>query len=58
LGKTSIFVTHDIREALMMGSRIAVLSRGSLETILPKDEFLQTSAPEASAFLASIREQG
>lgn len=58
LGKTSIFVTHDIREALMMGSRIAVLSRGSLETVLPKDEFLKTSAPEASAFLASVREQG
>ena len=28
---TAIFVTHDIREALMIGSRIALLRNGSLE---------------------------
>src|SRR5512147_3005088 len=38
LGKTVIFVTHDVREALMLGARIALMDKGkivSLET--PKD---------------------
>jgi osmoprotectant transport system ATP-binding protein len=55
LGKTAIFVTHDVREALMMASQIAVLSNGSLETTLPASEFLSADTPEASAFLASVR---
>jgi len=55
LGKTAIFVTHDIREALMMASRIAVLSNGAIETVLPVEEFDRASTPEASAFLATLR---
>lgn len=55
LGKTAIFVTHDVREALMMASRIAVLYNGSLETVLPPAEFRDAVTPEASAFLASLR---
>jgi osmoprotectant transport system ATP-binding protein len=57
LGKTAIFVTHDVREALMMASRIAVLHRGSLETVLPVSDFPQASTPEASAFLATLQGQ-
>src|SRR5580658_1305417 len=37
--KTSIFVTHDVREAIRLGSRIALLVRGSVETISSPDEF-------------------
>ena len=57
LGKTAIFVTHDIREALMMASRIAVLRDGSIETVLPADEFRRASTPEAIGFLATIQAQ-
>jgi osmoprotectant transport system ATP-binding protein len=53
LGKTALFVTHDIREALMIASRIAVLHNGSIETVLPPSEFRRANTPEASAFLAS-----
>jgi osmoprotectant transport system ATP-binding protein len=57
LGKTAIFVTHDVREALMMASRVAVLHRGSLETVLPVGEFPNASTPEAGAFLATLQDR-
>ena len=31
--KTSIFVTHDVREAIRLGSRIALLAGGKLDTV-------------------------
>ncbi len=54
--KTSIFVTHDIREALMLASRIALLKEGQLETIAAAGEFLTARSPEATAFLETIDE--
>jgi osmoprotectant transport system ATP-binding protein len=57
LGKTAIFVTHDVREALMMASRVAVLHRGSLETVLPVADFSHASTPEAGAFLATLQDR-
>jgi osmoprotectant transport system ATP-binding protein len=50
-GKTSIFVTHDVREALRLGTRIALLADGKLEVIATPEEFRRTQAPEAQAFL-------
>lgn len=52
---TSIFVTHDVREALLIASRIAVMQGGRIETVLPPSEFVGATTPEASAFLATIR---
>lgn len=40
LGKTIIFVTHDIFEALTLGDRIAVLDKGKLEQIGTKDDLM------------------
>jgi len=40
LGKTVVFVTHDIFEALTLGDRIAVLHRGELQQVGPKAELL------------------
>jgi osmoprotectant transport system ATP-binding protein len=54
LGKTALFVTHDVREALMMASRIALLNRGALELVAPPAEFLRAGTPEARAFLAGL----
>jgi osmoprotectant transport system ATP-binding protein len=54
LGKTSIFVTHDVREALLLATRIALLSNGSLEVIAPPREFLSATSAEAGAFLACL----
>jgi osmoprotectant transport system ATP-binding protein len=57
LGKTAIFVTHDIREALTLGSRIALLKDGAMETVAPVEKFAQATTPEARAFLATIEER-
>jgi len=54
--KTALFVTHDVREALMMATRVAVLRDGALELVLTPREFLAARAPEAMAFLASLEE--
>ncbi len=54
--KTALFVTHDVREALMMASRVALLRDGALDLILTPEEFLAASTAEAKAFLASLEE--
>ena len=54
LRKTSIFVTHDVREALRLGTRIALLDRGRLETLGTPGEFLRASGPETRAFLSVL----
>lgn len=51
LQKTSIFVTHDVGEALRLGTRIALLDRGRLEILATPEEFLRSQAPETCAFL-------
>jgi len=56
--KTALFVTHDVREALMLASRIALLKDGALDLLLPPREFLAARTPEATAFLASLQDRG
>jgi osmoprotectant transport system ATP-binding protein len=51
LQKTSIFVTHDVREALRLGTRIALLDRGKLEILATPQEFLKSRTPQTRAFL-------
>lgn len=52
--KTSIFVTHDVREALMLGTRIGLMRGGGLEMLAPPEEFVRAASEEARAFLASL----
>jgi osmoprotectant transport system ATP-binding protein len=56
LRQSAIFVTHDVREALMLASRIALLKDGAIDLIMPPDEFLAARTPEALAFLRSLEE--
>lgn len=58
LGKTAIFVTHDVREALQIGSRIGLLAAGRLEVLAPPDEFVEARTKEARAFLECLDERG
>jgi osmoprotectant transport system ATP-binding protein len=55
LGKTAIFVTHDVREALMLGSRIGLVHEGRLAVLTGPREFLQATGQEARAFLACLQ---
>ncbi len=54
LHKTSIFVTHDVREALRLGTRIALLDRGRLEILAAPDEFLRSQGAQTREFLAVL----
>ena len=50
LGKTVVFVTHDLREALLLGSRIALMEAGKLITIQTRPGFLAASEPLVVAY--------
>ena len=54
--KTSIFVTHDVREALRLGSRIALLANGRVELIAEPHVFRQAQTDEARAFLKGLED--
>lgn len=54
LRKTMIFVTHDVREALHLGTRIGLLRKGELVFLGTPDEFLAAEHPEARAFAEGL----
>lgn len=54
LRKTIVFVTHDVREALFLGTRIALLEQGRLVGVYAPAEFLKATEPEIHAFAASL----
>ena len=54
LHKTVVFVTHDLREALWLGTRIALMEAGRLVTVLTPQEFLRSSDPWASAYVRAF----
>jgi osmoprotectant transport system ATP-binding protein len=51
LHKTVVFVTHDLREALRLGTRIALMEAGQLVTVLTPQEFLRSTDPWAAAYV-------
>jgi osmoprotectant transport system ATP-binding protein len=53
-GKAALFVTHDLREALLVGSRIALMNGGAIETVGRPEEFLRASSSEARRFLRTL----
>jgi osmoprotectant transport system ATP-binding protein len=55
LGKTIVFVTHDLREALLLASRIVLLQAGRIVASAPPQEFLRIDHPEVKAFAASLQ---
>jgi osmoprotectant transport system ATP-binding protein len=54
LQKTVLFVTHDLREALRLGTRIALMEAGKLVTVLAPNEFLKSPDPWASAYVRAF----
>lgn len=57
VAKTAIFVTHDVREALLLATRIALLTDGALELVGTPEEFLRAESREARAFRACLDPQ-
>ena len=50
LGKTMVFVTHDIAEAFTLASRIGLLKDGEMIVLGPPGDLLASEDPEARAF--------
>jgi osmoprotectant transport system ATP-binding protein len=54
LGKTAIFVTHDVREALLLGDRIGLMAAGRLLLLETPDNFLQSTEEHARAYIETL----
>jgi osmoprotectant transport system ATP-binding protein len=56
LRETALFVTHDIREAILLASRVALLRNGRLEVLAKPEEFIRSDNLEARAFLEVLED--
>ena len=54
LHKTVVFVTHDLREALLLGTRIALMEAGSLMSLDTPQEFVNSTEPMVAAYVAAF----
>ena len=54
LGKTAVFVTHDLAEAFLLGTRIALMDKGKIVFLGTPDEFSKSHLPLARAYLETI----
>ncbi len=55
LGKTCVFVTHDVREALLLGSRVALMAAGRIRLLATPADFIRADDQLARAYLATIQ---
>jgi osmoprotectant transport system ATP-binding protein len=55
LNKTALFVTHDVREALMLGTRVALMSAGRILLLDTPGAFLRSDEPRARAYRETLR---
>jgi osmoprotectant transport system ATP-binding protein len=55
LHKTAVFVTHDVREALLLGSRIGLMHAGKLLLLETPENFLKSENEQAMAYLETLR---
>jgi len=51
LGKAMVFVTHDVREGLLLGTRIGLLDAGRLVFLGTPDAFRASAVPEVRKFM-------
>lgn len=54
LGKTAIFVTHDVREALLLATRIGLMHAGHLVLLETPAKFVESDNQRARAYLETI----
>jgi osmoprotectant transport system ATP-binding protein len=54
LNKTAIFVTHDVREALLLADRVGLMHAGNLVVLEPPQAFLESANSQAKAYLDAL----
>src|SRR5256714_3101169 len=57
LKKTVLFVTHDLHEALRLGTRIALLEQGRLVSLSSAEEFRRSSEPLVQKYVQARSEE-
>jgi osmoprotectant transport system ATP-binding protein len=55
LGKTAVFVTHDVREALLVATRIGLMHAGRLVLVETPEGFLNSREEHARAYKEALR---
>jgi len=54
LGKTAVFVTHDLHEAMTLGTRIALMDKGRIVLLDTPANFTRSDLPLARAYLETV----
>jgi osmoprotectant transport system ATP-binding protein len=54
LNKTAVFVTHDVREALQVGSHIGLMHKGKLLLLETPENFLKSKNEQALAYIETL----
>jgi osmoprotectant transport system ATP-binding protein len=54
LGKTAVFVTHDLNEAMLLGNRIVLMDKGRVVLAGDIQEFRNSAHPLARAYLETV----
>ncbi len=54
LGKTAVFVTHDLHEAFILGSRICLMEKGRIAFLGTADEFQKSDLPLVRNYLETV----
>ncbi len=54
LNKTAVFVTHDLREAFVLGTRVCLMDKGKIVLIDTPENFQKSNLPLARAYLETI----
>ncbi len=55
LHKTIVLVTHDVQEALLLGTQIGLMDAGRLLSLSAPQDFLHSTEPSAQAFLKGFK---
>ena len=54
LNKTAVFVTHDLREAFVLGTRVCLMDKGKIVLLDTPENFAKSDLPLAQAYLETI----
>jgi osmoprotectant transport system ATP-binding protein len=54
LGKTAVFVTHDLHEAFVLGTRVCLMDKGRIVLLDTPENFKESDKPLVKAYLETI----
>jgi osmoprotectant transport system ATP-binding protein len=55
LDKTAVFVTHDLQEAFVLGTRICLMDKGKIALLDTPENFVKSDLPLARAYLETVK---